>query len=164
MHQDLETLKQLRSFLGLVLYYGKFLPNLASLLSPLHDLLKKATRWRWSRECEHAFQQAKELLSSAAVLAHYDPRLPLRLAADASEYGVGAVLSHVYPDNSERPIAYTSRTLTASEWNYALLEKEALLLVFGVRKFHQFLYGRQFTLYTDHKPLTTITVEDDCLM
>ncbi len=148
--------KQLRSFLGLVLYYGKFLPNLASLLSPLHDLLKKDTRWRWSRECEHAFRQAKELLSSAAVLAHYDPRLPLRLAADASEYGVGTVLSHVYPDNWERPIAYASRTLTASERNYAQLEKEALSLVFGVRKFHQFLYGRQFTLYTDHKPLTTI--------
>ena len=148
--------RQLRSFLGLVQYYGKFIPNLSSLLHPLHALLLKNARWRWSQECSCAFQQAKEMLMSATVLAHYDPQLPLRLAGDASTYGVGAVISHVYPDGSERPIAYASRTLSTSEQKYAQLEKEALSLVFGVRRFHQYLYGRRFTLYTDHKPLTTI--------
>ena len=95
-------------------------------------------------------------MSLARVLVHYDPRLPLRLAVDGSAYGVGVVISHVYPDGAERPIAYAFRTLTASEKNYAQFEKEALALIFGVRKFHKFLYGRRFILYTNHKPLTAI--------
>lgn len=82
---------------------------------------------------EQAFEQAKRKLTSATVLAHFDPQLPLRLAGDASTYGVGAVISHVLPDGSERPVAYASRTLTASERNYPQLEKEALSLVFGVK-------------------------------
>ena len=148
--------QQLRSFLGLVHYYGKFIPNLAAMLHPMNDLLQKNVKWRWSSECEQAFQKAKKSLTSSTVLAHYDPQLPLRMAADASAYGVGAVISLVYPNGVERPIAYASRTLTAAERNYAQIEKEALSLIFGVRKFHQYVYGRAFTLITDHKPLTTI--------
>ena len=95
------------------------------------------------------------MLSLDQVLAHYDPTLPFRLAADASAYGVGAEISQKYADGGERPIAYASRTLTHAEQKYAQVE-EALALVFGVKCFHQYLYGRQFTLITDHKPLTTI--------
>ena len=87
---------------------------------------------------------------------HYDPDLPIRVAADASSYGLGAVLSHVLRNGTEHPIAYESRTLTPSEKNYAQVEKEALAIVFGVRKFHQYIYGRRFTLVTDHKLLLTI--------
>ena len=79
----------------------------------------------WSKECQEAFQLAKDQLTSAEVLTHYDPSLPINMAADASAYGVGAVISHVFPDGAERPIAFTSRTLSTSERNYAQLEKEA---------------------------------------
>ena len=126
------------------------------MLRPLHVLLQTDRPWKWTRDCSTAFSKAKTLLSTAPVLAHYDPNLKLCLAGDASAYGVGAVLSHVYPDGSERPIAYASRTLNSIERNYAQVEKEALSLIFGVKRFHQYIYAREFTLVTDHKPLTTI--------
>ena len=151
-----KNVTELRAFLGLVNYYSKFVPNLASLLHPLYSLLQSEVQWKWSKECQQAFQEAKEKLISAPVLTHYDVNLPIHMAADASQYGVGAVISHTMPDGSERPIAFASHTLSSSEKRYSQVEKEALALVFGVKKFHQYLYGRQFTLVTDHKPLTAI--------
>ena len=147
---------ELRSFLGLLNYYRKFLPNLATLLQPLNELLQVHRKWKWSAECTTAFQKAKKLLTTSRVLVHYDPVLPIRMAADASAYGIGAVISHRLSNGEEKPIAFASRTLSSSERNYAQIEKEALALVFGVRKFHQYLYGRKFTMITDHRPLTTI--------
>ena len=151
-----KNVQELRSFLGLLNYYGKFIPSLATILHPLNSLLRTGVKWAWTKQCEEAFNTAKSHLTSAKVLTHYDPALPLALAADASAYGTGAVISHVLPDGSERPIAFASRILTASEKNYAQLEKEAQSLIFGIKKFHQYLYGRRFTLITNHKPLTTI--------
>ena len=101
-------------------------------------------KWKWTTECETAFQQLKQHLVSTAVLVHYDTQLPIKLA------------SHMMPHSSEYPIAYGSRTFSASELNYSQLEKEALAIIFGIKKFHKFLYGRPFTLVTDHKPLVTI--------
>ena len=150
------NVQELRSFLGLLNYYGKFMPNLATILHPLNTLLQHGRKWKWTPECAKAFQLAKDTLTTSQVLVHYNPALPMKMAADASAYGVGAVISHVLPDGSERPIAFASRTLSSSERNYAQIEKEALALIFGVKKFHKYLYGRKFTLVTDHKPLITI--------
>ena len=146
----------MRSFLGLLHYYGRFIQQLSTLLQPLNELLKSNRRWNWTSECQSAFVKAKERLVSAPVLAHYDPSLPLKLAGDASAYGIGAVISHTYPDGQERPIAFASRTLSAAELSYSQIEKESLSLVYGVKKFHQYLYGRKFVLVTDHKPLVTL--------
>ena len=85
---------ELKSFLGLLAYYSKFLPDLATVLSPLCALLRQDTSWSWNKRREEAFQPAKKLLISANVLVHFDPELPLLLACDAPSYGIGAVLSH----------------------------------------------------------------------
>ena len=151
-----KNIQELRSFLGLLNYYAEFIPYLASLLHPLNKLLKKDQKWQWTKECSEVFVKAKQCLTSAPVLAHYDPILPIILAGDASAYGVGAVISHSYPDGLERPIAYASRTLSSVESKYAQVEKETLAMIFGLSKYHQYLYGCTFILQTNHKPLTTI--------
>ena len=133
-----KNISELRSFLGLLNYYRKFLPNVATILKPLNELLQVNRKWKWASECTAAFQEAKELLTTSKVLVHYDSTLPIRMAADASAYGIGAVISHVLPNGEEKPIAFASRTLTYSEQN---IEKKALALIFGVRRFHQYLYA-----------------------
>ena len=150
-----ENVSQLRAFLGLMNYYSKFIPQAAARLAPLYKLLEKNTAWQWTEQCTSAFQESKLLLTSDAVLAHYDTKKQLKLACDASQYGLGAVLSHV-SEGEERPIAFASRTLSKAERNYGQVEKEALALIFGVKKFHKYVYGRPFTMVTDHKPLLSI--------
>ena len=81
---------------------------------------------------------------------HFNSKLPITLATDASSYGLGAVLSHVLPHGIEQPIAFASRTLSCSEVNYSQIEKEDLAIIFGIRKFHQYLYEKPFVLVTDH--------------
>ena len=103
---------QLRAFLGMLNYYHRFLPDAATNLEPLHDLLRKGRAWKWNREQQEAFEEAKNLLQSADLLVHFNPDLKLILASDASNYGIGAVLSHEMPDGTERPIGYVSRSLS----------------------------------------------------
>ena len=106
----------------------------------------------WDSACEKAFEEIKSILISPSLLVYFDPSKDVSLAVDASPYGVGAVLSHSTQDG-EKPIAYASRKLSKAEQNYSQLEREALAIVYGVRYFHQYLCGRRFTLFTDHKPL-----------
>ncbi|CAG2228036.1 unnamed protein product [Mytilus edulis] len=151
---------ELKAYLGMLNYYNRFLASLSHLLKPLHVLLQKDTKWSWEKEQEKAFIESKQLLKSASVLVHFDPKKKLILACDASPYGLGAVLSHKMDDGSEKPIAYTSRTLTSAEKNYSVLEKESLAIIFGIKKFHQYLYGHPVTIITDHKPLIGLFRED----
>ena len=136
-------------------YYNKFIPNLAINFAPLYELLRRYKKWEWTSDCDKAVQEVKDFLTSDNVLVHYDTQKPLVLATDASPTGVGAVLSHIV-DGGERPVAYASRSLTTAERKYPQIEKEALGIIFGVRHFYKYIYGRRFNLMTDHQPLTTI--------
>lgn len=148
-----ENQQQLKSFLGMITYYAKFIEGYSTITHPLNELLRDNVKWTWGKRQRNAFSTLKAKLASAPVLMHYNEELPLKLATDASAYGVGAVISHILPNGQERPIAYASRTLNKSERNYSQLDKEALSIIFGVRRFHQYLYGRKFLLETDHRPL-----------
>ena len=116
-----KNVSELNSYSGMINYYQKFLPNLASMLAPLNELLRKETHWHWEQEQMHAFQKSKEFLKSSRLLVHFDSQKELTLACDASQYGLGAVLSHRMTDGSEHPIAYASRTLTNAERNWYLV-------------------------------------------
>ena len=149
-------MQELRSFLGLVNYYGRFIPNLATVARPLNMLLRKNCQWKWSGDQAQAFDRLKNRLASADVFTHYDVTLPLKLACDASWHGIDTLVAQLMSDGLERPIAYASRSLTKTEENYAQIEKEALGIILGVKTFYKFLYGRKFLLVTDHKALTTM--------
>lgn len=151
-----QTVQQLQAFLGLYNFYERFVPHKATVLEPLHRLLDKSRKWQWTERERESFDAAKRLLSSDITLVHYDLNKPLVLTCDSSEYGVGAVLSHVMQDGQERPIAMSSRTLHSHERKYSQLDKEATAIKFGIHKFHNYLMGRTFTIVTDHKPLVSI--------
>jgi transposase InsO family protein len=150
------NVSELRSFLGTVNFYAKFIPNLQPRCACLHELTKKAVPWFWSEQCDKAFNDLKAALTSSDTLMHYDPNLPLILMTDASEVGIGAVLAHRIPGGTEMPVAFASRILQDNEKKYAVIEREALSIIYGVTKFQQFLLGRRFILRTDHKPLQTL--------
>ena len=145
--------KELRAFLGLTNYYQKFSPNLSCLLCPLCRLLQEDTPWIWTKIHEVTFKKTKELFHFSNLLVHFDPEKPIIVTADASPYGLGAVLSHRLDDDTEKPIMFTSRTLSPAELKYSQIEKEALAIIFAVKQFHQYIHGQQFEIQSDHKPL-----------
>ena len=159
-----ENVKELRSYLGMVNAYREFLPNISSVLAPLHLLLQKGQKWKWEHDQIEAFSRSKEMLQSADLLVHYDMNKELVMSCDASEYGIGSVLSHreYRPDGTavEKPIDMVSRTLAPAEKNYSMPEKEGLAVIFGLKKFHQYIYGRKVYIYTDHKPLLGLLGEN----
>lgn len=149
------TPEDLQLFLGKATYYSSFIPNLSSRARSLRDMLL-ADPFEWTPEADRAYRDLKQVLVSPQVLMQYDPALPLILATDASKTGLGAVLSHRLSNGTERPIAYASCTMSNTEQRYPQIDKEALAIVWAVKKFFHYLYARKFTLITDHKPLTQI--------
>ena len=155
-----KTKTELKSFFGLVHYYGKFCSNLSTIAAPLNALLKNNVPFVWSTRCQEAFDRIKEILASAPVLAHYCPKKKLYLQCDASPFGLGVVMSQTDEvSGKEHPIAFANRSLSNTERNYAQIDREALAIIYGVQKFQKYLLGREFVLVTDHKPLLRILGE-----
>ena len=129
---DPENESQLQSFLGIV--EPAIIPNLGTIVHPQNWHLRQEAHWKWMQECAEAFQQAKKSLISSQVSAHYDINLPIKLATDTSAYEIGTVTSHVNPDGSKWPVAFTSTILITVQWTQ--LEKEASSLVYGVNNIY----------------------------
>ncbi|VDP36427.1 unnamed protein product [Schistosoma curassoni] len=150
------NISELRSYLGLISYYPAFVPSMHDIRALLNYLMNKNTIWNRKKECEAAFRKLKTIITSQLLLTHYDPSMPIIVAADASAFGLGVVISHQFPDATEKAIMHASRKSNPAERKYNQTEKEALALMFAVRRFHKLLYGRRFTLLTDHNTLFSI--------
>ena len=150
-----QNVSELKAFLGLLNFYGKFIPHLSSRLRCLHNLLKKDAHFIWSHECQKTFDNCKAYLLKSNLLELFDPKKPVVVVSDASSYGLGGVIAHEV-DGVEKPISFASFSLTDAQRKYPILHLEALAVVSTIKKFHKFLYGQKFTLYTDHKPLIGI--------
>lgn len=145
--------KEVRSFLGATGFYMKFVPHYADIVDPLRNLLR-GIEWNWSRDCQEAFEQVIDSIASASSLAHFDTsaKATTVLTTDASSIALGACLSQII-NGEERPVAFASRVLTATERNYSATEREALACIWATEHWHFYLYGRKYILHTDHQAL-----------
>eukprot|EP00795_Rhopilema_esculentum_P005390 gene5390-558_t len=141
-----------RSFLGLTSYYRRFIANFARRSKALAELTKKKRIFHWTEEAQRSFEDLKSCLATAPILRCPDFNLPFKLYTDACDDGIGAVLAQDTSDG-EVVVAYASRLLKSSELKYAVLQKEALGIVWSLKHFYPYLYGRHFTVVTDHRPL-----------
>ncbi|CAF1080795.1 unnamed protein product [Brachionus calyciflorus] len=153
-----KTLTQLQSFLGLAQYYRKFIENFAKIASPLYRLTTKEesankNKLNWSDECENSYNTLRNYLTKDKILFLPDLKKKFVLETDASNTGIGAVLNQK-KDGVLRPIAYFSKPLNKAQRNYSTTEKELLAIVLAVEHFHQYLYGQEFEIITDHQPLS----------
>lgn len=144
-----DDLGKLRSFLGLVGYYRKFVPGLARISAPLTELIKKNVPWSWTDRHREAFNQLKEALTTAPVLAIPQFGQPYVIYTDASDFAVGAVLLQDQGDGL-RPCAYYSRKLRPAEKNYSVGDKELLAIIDALREYSVYVQGVPTKLYTDH--------------
>ena len=138
-------------FLGMIKYLAQFIPGESTLTAPLRNLLKKDVPWQWYHEHDKAIESIKQALTEPVLLHFFDVSKPVLVQADASQSGLGACLLQ-----DKRPVAFASRALTSAECNYSQIEKELLAICYACAKFHQYCYGRDVSVHTDHKPLEII--------
>ena len=156
-----KTLKELRSFMGMVTYYKRFVPKLAFMAQPLFEMLAITKMSTWTEKQTESFETIKKTLLSTELLVHRDESLPIELHTDASDNAVAAILVQIHttktatgkPKREERPLQYASRTLTGPERKWSIPEKEALALMFGLTIFRPYLAMRKFVVRTDHLAL-----------
>ena len=146
-----KNVSEIRSFLGMAQYVARFIPDFASRTEPLRRLTRKDVPWEWTQQEQEAFDNSKEALTSTQVMAYFNPTKQTEVPVDASPVGVGAILAQ-----EGKIIACASRVLTDIEQRYSQTDREMLAVVFSVKCFHLYLYGSNFTVYTDHKPLLGI--------
>lgn len=145
-----------KSLQAKVQFLRKFVPNMADIIRPITDLLRDNNEFVWQDPQKHAFEELKKILTSQPVLSHYDPNKYHRVASDASLVGLGCTLEQQEDNGDWKPVMYASRRLTETEARYAILEIEALGIVWACTKFHDYIAGKEFVILTDHKPLVTI--------
>ena len=148
----LTNVTKLQEFLGMVTYLSPFIPGLFTLTAPLCELLKKDTDFTWNATCKATFHCVKDAVLSDTTLWYFDPSLSVTIQVDASQAGLGVVLL-----KNHKPMAFGSKALTDTEYHYANIEREMLIVVFGGERFRTYVYGRSFTIKSDHKPLESIS-------
>ena len=151
-----QDVKGVQRFLGLDSYYRRFIPKLAKIAHPLHQLTRKGVPFEWTEDCQMAFETLKVRLISAPVLVYPDFSQDFLLETDASIMGLGAVLSQVQGDQKPHPISYASRSLSMPEKNYGITELETLAVVWAVNHYHAYLYGHKVTVLTDHSAVKAV--------
>ena len=142
---------ELKTVLGMVNYLQQFIPKLSEHTAPLRAIEKKGTEFYWDRNLQDCYDNIKRLVAEDVTLAYYDRNKPVTIQTDYSKQGVGAVLVQ-----DGRPVHYGSKALAGGEADYAPIEGEMLAIVYATQKWHHYLYGRNFTVETDHKPLIDI--------
>ena len=135
---------------------SKFSPNLADTTKPLRDLLNKKNQWIWEEPQRRAFEEIKNALCSSPVLALFNLNRETEISADASSFGLGAVMRQKQPNQEWQPVAYISRAMTLTEQRYTQIEKEALALTWACERFSDYLIGLTFQIRTDHQPLVPL--------
>lgn len=160
-----KNIKDVMSFLGLSGFYRQYIDNYAQISEPLCSLKKKNVKFKWDAFTDEAFSKLKEKLISAPILQYPNFENKFFITTDASGLAIGAVLSQLNNDSKDLPIAYASRILNQAEKNYPAIKKELLAIVWAIRRFRPYVYGRQFTVITDHKPLTYLySISNPCSM
>ncbi|CAM4643721.1 unnamed protein product [Lepidochelys kempii] len=150
------TKKQVQAFIGMAGYYRRFVPHFSAIATPITELCKKGKPDKvvWTEQCQEAFRALKEALVSGPVLANPDFDKPFVVFTNTSDTGLGVVLMQEDEKGERHPIVYLSKKLLSREQHYAAIEKECLAMVWALKKLEPYLFGRHFTVYTDHSPLT----------
>lgn len=153
------TRRQLRKFLGMAGYYRAFWRNFSAIAQPLTSPTSPKIPFRWTRECQHAFESIKALLCHAPVLAAPDFERPFKLEVDANAVGAGAVLLQDDSDGMEHPVSFFSRKFNKHQLHYSVVEKETLLLLWALQHFEVYLGSSSLPIvvYLDHNPLTFLS-------